>query len=345
MTRVPPREVEAQEHGSITGRPQNARRGWPFAHSARAIDRRTPPPADRRAPQRPRARRALGNALVGYSFLGPNLILLGLFMVLPIVWAVVISFQSTNGFGDGVFIAFENYARLLADPVFWQSAFNTLLFTALVVPLSMAAGLGLAVLMNSVLPARGVFRTIIVLPMVISGVATALIGVLIFDQNNGILNKLLRSTGLGAIPWQSEGPAALLSVVLVSLWWRVGFNMIIYLAGLQAVEPELYESAKIDGANSWQQFRFITVPMVGPSTFFLLVMNVIYSFQVFDIVFVLTGGGPGYSTSVLVTYAYENGFVTRDQGYAAAIGIVLLLLTLLFTALQWRFNRTRDQVG
>ncbi len=299
-----------------------------------------PNPARRR-----RWRATLADSLAGYTFLGPNLLLLGLFLFLPVGWAIGISFQRTNGFGDGTFAGLDNYARLVGDPIFWQSLVNTVLFTAFIVPVSMALGLGLAVLMNSVLPARGLFRTIIILPMVISGVATALIGVLIFDQNNGILNKLLKASGLGAIPWQSGGAAAFVSVVLVTLWWRVGFNMIIYLAGLQSVEPDLYESARLDGAGSWKQFRYVTVPMVGPSTFFLLVMNVIYSFQVFDIVYVLTGGGPGYSTSVLVTYAYQNGFVTRDQGYAAAIGVVLLVITLAFTAIQWRVSRTRDQVG
>ncbi len=294
---------------------------------------------------RQRWRRTAADAVTGYSFLAPNLVLLGVFLFFPVVWAIWISLQETDGFGQGTFVAFENYGRLLSDPVFWQSAGNTIVFTVLVVPLSMGIGLALAVLMNSVLPGRALFRTIIVLPMVISGVATALIGVLIFDQNNGIFNKLLRAAGLGEISWQSDGAASMAAVVLVTLWWRIGFNMLIYLAGLQAVEPELYESARIDGANAWQQFRYITFPMVGPSTFFLLIMNVIYSFQVFEIVFVLTGGGPGRSTSVLVTYAYENGFVTRDQGYAAAIGIVLLILTLAFTAMQWRLSRTRDQVG
>ncbi len=300
--------------------------------------------SSRPVPRRGRRRRGLGDALAGYTFLTPNLILLGLFLFLPVIWAFQLSFQETGGFGDGVFVGLDNYARLVGDPVFWQSTLNTVLFTALTVPLSMGIGLGLAVLMNSVLPARGLFRTIIVLPMVISGVATALVGVLIFNQNNGIINKLLRVTGLGELPWQSGSAAAVLSVVLVTLWIRVGFNMIIYLAGLQGVSPELYESARIDGAGAFQQFRYITVPMVGPSTFFLLIMNVIYSFQVFDVIYVLTGGGPGFSTSVLVTYAYQNAFVTRDQGYAAAIGMVLLLIMLTFTAIQWRASRSKDLV-
>ena len=292
----------------------------------------------------PRRPRWVRSTLAGYAFLAPSLVLLGLFVFLPLGWAFVISLKQTNGFGDGAFVGLANYGRLLTDPVFWRVTLNTALFTIIVVPVSMALGLGLAILMNSVLPVRALFRTIIVLPMVISGVATALIGVLIYDQNNGIANKLLRVIGLGAIPWQSSGPGAFASVVLVTLWWRVGFNMIIYLAALQGVSPELYESARIEGANGRQQLRYITWPMVGPSTFFLLIMNVIHSFQVFDVIFVLTQGGPGNSTSVLVTYAYTNGFLIRDQGYATAIGIFLLVITLVFTAIQWRVSRTRDLV-
>jgi multiple sugar transport system permease protein len=281
-------------------------------------------------------------SLAGYSFAAPNLVLIGLFLLYPIVSAVLISLQDDRGFGQGVFVGLDNYTRLLTDATFWQSTANTALFTLITVPLSMAFGLGLAVLMNSVLPGRGVFRTIIVLPMVVSGVATALVGVLIFEEGTGILNKLLRAVGGSGLSWQSGGAEAFASVVLVTLWVRVGFNMVIYLAGLQGISPELYEAARLDGANAWQQFRTVTLPLVGPSTFFLLVMNVIYSFQVFDVVYVMTGGGPGFSTSVLVTYAYQNGFVTREQGYAAAIGIVLLVLTLVFTALYWRASRARD---
>nr|WP_244186331.1 sugar ABC transporter permease [Arthrobacter agilis] len=271
--------------------------------------------------------------------------MLGIFLFLPLGWAFLISFQESSGFGASGWVGLANYQRLVADPTFWQSALNTAVFTLLTVPLSLALGLGLAVLMNSVLPGRRLFRTLIYLPMVISGVATALMGVLLFDEATGIVNKLLREGGLAAIPWQSQGSAAFTSIILVTLWIRVGFNMVIYLAALQGISPELYEAARLEGAGPWQQFRYLTVPLVGPSTFFLLIMDVIYSFQVFDTIFVMTGGGPGRSTSVLVTYAYENGFVTRDQSYAAAIGIVIFLLTLLFTAIQWRGNRSRDTAG
>ncbi len=283
-------------------------------------------------------------AAVGYGFLAPNLALMAVFLFWPIIWAIQLSFQETQGFGQPEWVGFDNYTRLLGDPVFWQSLGNTLVLTLLTVPIDMIGGLGLAVLLNSVLPARGVVRTIIVLPMVISGVASGMIATIIFYQSTGIINKTLVAVGLPAVEWQSAGVPAMISIVIVSIWLRIGFNMIIYLAGLQGISPELYEAARIDGASRWQQFRSITVPLVGPSTFFLLIMNVIATFQAFDLIFVMTGGGPGYSTSVLGTYAYRNGFQIREQGYGAAIGVVLLLITLAFTYVQWKTSRTRDLV-
>lgn len=306
---------------------------------------KAPDITDTPTPTRGRARRSqrhVGESASAYTLLAPNLLLLGLFVLLPLGGAVLISLQETDGFGGGEFAGLANYRRLFGDPLFWRATGNTILFTAIVTPLSMAAGLGLAVLFNTALPAQGIFRSVMILPMAISGVATALMGVLLFDQNSGILDKMVRFAGLPDIQWQTSGAAAFASVVLMTLWWRMGFNMLIYLAGLQSIGPELYEAARLDGANWWQRMRHITVPMLAPSSFFLLVLNVIYSFQVFDLVFVMTGGGPQNATTVLVTYAYDQGFVTRDQGYAAAIGVFLLLFTLALTAVQWRRNRARD---
>ena len=296
-------------------------------------------------PSRPRAgRRAarLRESLVGWAFAAPNLVLMSLFLFIPIVWALIISFQETKGFGNPEWVGLDNYSTLVSDPVFWQSLANTIVFTLVTVPIELLGGLALAVLLNSVLPARGVFRTMIVLPMVISGVASGMIAVILFYESNGLVNKILQTFGLDPIGWQSEGTPAMISVIAVAIWLRLGFNMIIYLAGLQSISPELYEAARIDGAGRWQQFRSVTVPLVGPSTFFLLIMNVIASFQVFDLIFIMTGGGPGNSTSVLVTYAYRNGFQIREQGYGAAIGIVILIITLIFTFIQWKTSRTRD---
>jgi len=215
-------------------------------------------------------------------------------------------------------------------------------FTVGVTPLSIGLGLAAALLLDAALPARPLFRTVLILPMAVSGVATALVGLLFFDENTGVLNSILASFGLSEPAWQSDGPWAFASVVLVTLWWRVGFNMLIYLTALQGTDPQLHESAMLDGASWTQRLRHVTIPALRPATFFLVIINVIYSFQVFDLVFVLTGGGPQDATSVLVTYAYEQGFTQRDQGYAAAVGMVLLVATLAFTAIQWRLNHGRD---
>lgn len=298
-----------------------------------------PPPLFRQRHPRLMAGR---DALAGYGFVAPFLLLLAVFVLIPLVGSVLTSFKQTNGFGAGHYVGLANYEQLLRDGLFWRSAANTVLFTLIVTPTSMALGLAMAVLLNSVLPARGLFRSIVIIPMAVSGVATALIGVLIFDQNTGILNKLLAALDLPTVSWQSGSAAAFGSVVLITLWWRVGFNMLIYLAGLQGISPELYEAGTLDGAGSWARLRHLTVPLLGPSTFFLLIINVIYSFQVFDIVFVLTGGGPRNATSVLVTYAYDTGFTTRDQGYAAAIGMILLVVMVSFAVIQWRSSASRD---
>ncbi|GMA30033.1 carbohydrate ABC transporter permease [Litorihabitans aurantiacus] len=296
------------------------------------------------APVRSRARRpgARAEALAAYGFLTPSYVLLGIFVLLPLAGALLVSLQRTDGFGTGEFVGLANYSRLLGDALFWRSLGNTVLFTAIVTPASMLLGLLIAVLLNTALPARGIFRSLIILPMAVSGVATGLIGVLVFDQNSGILNRLLGTVGIDPITWQSDAVPAFVTIVVATVWWRTGFTMLIYLAGLQGIGPDLYEAARLDGANAVQRFRNVTVPLLGPTTFFLGVLNVIYSFQVFDIVFVLTGGGPAGATSVLVTYAYETGFVTRDQGYAAAIGFVLLLFAMMFAAAQWRASRTRE---
>jgi multiple sugar transport system permease protein len=299
--------------------------------------------ATARPPRRRTRRRArIAESLLGWSFAAPNMVLLGLFLLYPLVLAAVLSFTRYQGFGAPAWIGIGNYADLLSDAVFWQALLNTTVFTIATLLLSIGLGLALAVLLDKALPGRALFRTIVYAPMVVSGVASGLIGVLMFDENTGVIDKGLIALGLPAIPWQSDGGAAMTAVILMTVWGRTGFNMVIYLAGLQGIGQDLYEAAELEGAGAWQRFRAITVPLLGPSTFFLLIMNVIYSFQVFDLVFVLTGGGPGNATTMLTTYAYANAFTTRAQGYAAAIGMVLLVLMLGFAAAQWRLNRGRD---
>jgi multiple sugar transport system permease protein len=294
-----------------------------------------------------RRRRRFRYDLSAFAFVAPAMVLAAVFLLVPLVLAFVYSFAKIAPLSGKVsWIGTANYSQLVSDPTFYRALINTAVFTVLVVPLSMAIGLALAVLLNSVMPARKVFRTIIYLPLVISGVAVGLIGTFMYNELIGVINKLLGAVGIPGIPWQSEGVPAFASIIIVTLWIRVGFTMIIYLAGLQAVPVQLHEAAQVEGAGTWQRFRYITLPLLGPSTFFLLIMSVIYSFQVFDVVYVLTNGGPGSATEVLGTYGYKTAFgPTRDQGYGAAIGVVIFLFTLIFTVLQWRGNRGRDEVA
>jgi len=306
--------------------------------------RRAEAASGRRRPSRGGSRGlAVREALTAYVFVSPNLLLLALFLFIPLGWAILLSFQDAKSFGPSTWIGLDNYRTLFADDVFWQVLVNSVVFTVATVPTSVAIGLALAALLNKALPARGLLRTIIYLPIVISGLVTSLIGLLMFDEGVGILNGIFRAIGWSEISWQTSGPLAMTSVVLMTMWTRVGFAMVIYLAGLQDIPEGLYEAATLDGASGWQQFRHITVPMLRPATLFLVVMNVIWSFQVFDVVYVMTNGGPGNSTSMLVTYAYEKGFgPTRDFGYGATIGVVLFVLTLIFTAFQLRSRRNEE---
>jgi ABC-type sugar transport system permease subunit len=280
-------------------------------------------------------------------FVGPSMLLALVFLIVPMAGAFVYSFAKIAPLsGRTSWVGWSNYTTMAADPTFYRALVNTAAFTVITVPLSMALGLALAILMNSVLPARKVFRTVVYLPLVISGVSVGLIGTFLYNEVIGIVNKLLATVNLPGVEWQSNGFWAFVSVVLVTLWIRVGFSMIIYLAALQAVPVELYEAAQVEGASGWHRFRYVTFPLVGPATFFLIIMNVIYSFQVFDTIFVLTNGGPGSATEVLGTYAYKTAFgAARDQGYGAAIGVVIFFLTLIFTIVQWRTNSHRDEVA
>lgn len=285
-------------------------------------------------------------SIAASGFLLPNVILLAVFTLFPLVYAFVISFQSLDSLGWTTWAGLGNYVTMLTDPVFWQSMANTGVFTLFTVPVGMALGLAIAVLLNGILPGRTLFRSIIFLPLVVSGVATGVLGAWMFDQNNGFIDKMLQAIGLPSIDWQSNGAWALTAIILVTLWQRVGFDMLIYLAGLQGIDPGVQEAARVDGATGWQSFRYITLPLLGPSTFFLLIMNLIYSFQVFDTVWAMTRGGPGYSTTTIVSYAYRLAFDESGPsllGYGAAVGVAIYLITLAITAIQWRANTRRER--
>ncbi|TKK91603.1 sugar ABC transporter permease [Herbidospora galbida] len=288
-----------------------------------------------------RTRRAR-EALTGLAFAAPAVAVFAVFMFWPLIQVFWISLQQTRGFGLAKWVGLQNYQEILSDKIFWTALWNTALYTAISVPLCLVAGLAAALLLNKRMPARGLIRAIYYLPAVISGVSSALIGAWLFNEDIGLVNRILDVVGLGPVPWQSEGVPALLSLVAISLWIGLGFNMVVYLAALQGIPREVFEAARCDGASRWATLRRITIPQLGPTTFFLIVIGIINSFQVFDIVYVMTGGGPGNSTTMLVTYAYSAGFEQRQQGYASAIGVVLYLIVLVMTIVQWRVNKRRD---
>lgn len=275
-------------------------------------------------------------ALVPYLFIAPNLLVFTVFMFVPILFAFYISLNEWSLIGSPTFIGLGNYIEMMQDERFWRSFYNTIVYTIGTVPVSIALGLAVAIGLNRKLPARGLLRSIFFVPVVISMVAVALVASWIFNGNYGVINNALNAVGFGGVPWLSSPTWAMPSLIITTLWIRIGFCMVVYLAALQSIPGELYEAARVDGATGWKQFRHITWPMLSATTFLLLILNVIYSLHVFDLIYVMTGGGPGFSTTVLVQYIYLMAFESSEMGYASAVGVVLYLMLLIFTLVQWR---------
>jgi ABC-type sugar transport system permease subunit len=277
--------------------------------------------------------------MMPYLFLTPNLLVFTVFLFVPIGAAVVISFQQRAILGDGRWIGLQNYSDIVHDPLFWQSLGHTLVYSVGTVPTSMGLGLGLAIMLNRRLPFRTLLRSIYFLPVVIAGVIVALVWSWMFDTSYGVIDGLLVKLHLPRVPWTSSQVWAMPSLVIATVWSRLGFCMVVYLAGLQSIPASLHEAATVDGAGAWTRFRHVTWPLLGPTTFLLLIISVIFSFQVFDLIYVMTGGGPGFTTTVFVQYIYRSAFMEFQMGYSSALGVVLFLLILGFTALQWKLSR------
>lgn len=281
--------------------------------------------------------------LTPYMFIGPNLALFTVFVFFPLLYAAYISVHEWSLIDTPTFTGVRNYQRLVQDAQFWHSLRNTVIFSLATVPTSLFLGLMVAIGLNRQLATRTLLRSLYFLPVVVSSVATAVISAWLFNDNYGVVNELLKRIGLGPVAWLSTPQWALPSIILTTLWTRIGFCMVVYLAALQSISPSYYEAARIDGATRLQLFRYVTWPQLRPTTFLLLILNVIHSFQVFDLIYVMTGGGPGFSTTMIVQYLYQQAFAASEMGYASAMGMVLFVLILLFTLVQWRINRRREQ--
>jgi multiple sugar transport system permease protein len=279
--------------------------------------------------------------VTAYLFLTPYLIIFVLFLLLPAIASFFISFTDWRILGDPHWVGFKNFENMFADRFFWQAFRNTLAFTGLTVPALVGGGLGLAALLNMKLPGRLVSRTIVFIPYAIMVTVVGILWRWIYDQNFGLMNFYLSSIvpGFRNTAWLTSVQWALPAIALTTVWWQVGTNMIIYLAGLQEIPEELYDAAKVDGATPVQQFRYITLPSLWLTHMFVIPMSVISSLRVFGQVMVMTAGGPIGSTYTIVQHLYNRGWVNQFMGEAAAVGVFLFLVTFILTLLQMRYFR------
>ncbi|MCU0511962.1 MAG: sugar ABC transporter permease [Anaerolineae bacterium] len=276
-------------------------------------------------------------AAAGYFFITPWLIGFTLLTLGPMITSLYFSFTDYNIIDPPVWVGLQNYTRLFNDDLFWQSLRVTLYFAVLALPSSLVLGFVLAILLNQDVPAVKIWRTIFFLPSVLSGVAVTLLWLMLFNPELGVVNKLLEEIGIKGPGWLSDPNWAVPSLVIMSLW-GVGQNMIVYLAGLQGVPPDLYDAARVDGAGTLQKFRYVTLPMMTPVLFYNLVLGLIGTFSYFTQVYVATGGagGPARSTLFYNLYLYQNAFRYNDMGYASAMAWVLFVVVLSLTALVFR---------
>jgi multiple sugar transport system permease protein len=282
----------------------------------------------------PRRRREAAWALL---FLGPSLVGFVVFTLLPVVASLALSATQWDLIGRPVFVAFENYGRALRDPLFGKVMLNTLYFSAGAVPGTIVISLALALALNQQIRGRVLFRTLYFMPVVSSTVAVTMIWRWMYAPF-GVINALLTALGLPPVGWLTTPAWAMPAVIGMSVWQSMGHSIVIYLAGLQGIPRHLYDAAAVDGATGWRRFWHITLPLLSPTTFFVLVMAVIRSFQAFGQVYMLTGGGPAYATSTIVFYIYENAFLSLHMGYASALAWVLFGVIFLLTLVQVRYQ-------
>ena len=299
----------------------------------------SPRPSLRRRRSKLRAR----NTLLGWSFILPNFIGFGALTLVPIIVLFYMSMTNWNVFGKADFVGIANFQRLFGDGSFKIAVWNTLYYSVLHIPLTFVVALGLALVLNSKLRGVAFFRTAAFFPYITSIVAIAVVWNLLFSPDYGPINEFLRAIGISSPPgWLTSSDWAMPAVVIVSTWRDMGYYMILFLAGLQTVPRELHEAARMDGANALQRFFNVTMPSLRPTTFFVTVMLTINSFKIFDLILVMTEGGPGQSTLVLSQFIYTKGFEESQFGYASAASVALFFLCITVTVVQFVINKRRS---
>ncbi|WP_339313532.1 sugar ABC transporter permease [Paenibacillus sp. FSL M7-0896] len=289
--------------------------------------------------------------LTSFLFVLPYLAAFALFLLFPILYGFVISLQDFELLSAAhPFVGLRNYVTIFTpgtyeNSIFFRGLWTTLQFVLYSVPLLIITGLGIAMLVNA-LPAklRGLFRTFYFLPYALSASVMAVIWLMMFDTNAGFINSLLQKLGLTGIPWLTATPWAWIALVLTTLWWTIGFNMIIFVNALNEVPEDYYEAASMDGANAWMRFVSITLPSIRPVMLFVMITSTIASFNIYAQPFLLTRGGPGDTTRVLLINVLDQAFVRKDIGSASAMAILMALLIMLVSIVQFRLTNRKEKV-
>jgi multiple sugar transport system permease protein len=276
-------------------------------------------------------------SFTGYLFILPSFIGFLIFSLIPVIFAISVSFTKWNSIQTPIFIGFKNFFMMFRDSSFIVTLTNTLLFTFGALPFTIAIALIFAVMLNEGIKGKSVFRAMFFFPNIASVVAIAITWQLLFHPGAGPVNSFLMSLGMESPPrWLSSRDTAMFSVIMVYVWMKSGYYMVMFLAGLQTIPESLYESALMDGANPVQRFLKITIPMLSPTFFLVIIFFIIDSFKVFSLIYVMTDGGPGRATSVLVYYVFDQAFRQSKFGYASAMSIVLFVILLIITVIQYR---------
>jgi len=276
--------------------------------------------------------------LAGYFFIAPQLVGLSLFIILPILAGLVLATLDWDMLGDPKFVGLGNFAAIMKDRTFWRTIWNTLYFALGTVPTGAVLGLLLALALNQPLPGIRLFRAAFFIPVITSWSVAAIVWRWLYNPSFGLINSALSYVGIQGPAWLSLPQTAMPALIMTTIWKFLGYNAVIYLAGLQGIPKETYEAAEIDGASAWHKLVRITIPLLSPVTFFVLIISFIGGFQAFAQVYLMTKGGPADATNVLIYYIYQNAFQWFRMGYAGALSWVLFMIILAVTIFQWRMQ-------
>lgn len=276
---------------------------------------------------------------IAFVFLFPAVLILGVFNIFPAIYSIILTFFKWNGFSPEVpFVGFDNYVKLFSSGDFYNSIIVTIIYSVVVTFGSLILGLLVAVALDRDIKGKTIYRILYFLPVVTPTVASGVVWRYLFDPTQGVINRILSWFSIQGPSWLTDSNWALFSVSLVGIWKRVGFCMIIYLAALQSIPNNLYEAGRIDGATEFKLLKSIKIPLLAPSTLFLSITGFIDSFQIFDLVYVMTNGGPINETDVLGLFLYRNGFDYFKLGYASTIAVAIFVILFILSFLQWKLT-------